>query len=151
MTGSIPAPVPAKRSEANPQPDLFDEGGRADAVPRPAGPARPAPPEPPTLGDSELIGRLTMGIISNSAGLSSVCDLQEFIPVLECRCALRRDGEHRSARRAHEPFLHCHRSGRCFHLTDTGCSAARASSSGVGSVPSGRVMWIDSSSSALLG
>lgn len=44
-----------------------------------------------------------------------------------------------------------HHYGRCFQLPVTGRSAARASSSGVGLVPSSRRMLIGSSSWALLG
>ena len=86
MAGPIPDPVPAERSEADRQLDLFDEGGWTYVGPSPAGPARPAPPAPATLGDGELIGRLAVSGLSEIDALCeevAVRSLSAAVPALE--------------------------------------------------------------------
>lgn len=86
MTGPIADPVPAGRPETNRQPDLFDEGGRADAGSRPAGPVRPAPPAPVTLPDDDLVCRLAdagPSEIDALCGEVAARSLSAAVPALE--------------------------------------------------------------------
>lgn len=86
MPGPIPVPVPAERSEADRQPDLFDEGRWTNAGPPPKGPVRPVSPGPATLDDGELIGRLAVAGPSEIERLCKeivVRSLSAAVPALE--------------------------------------------------------------------